>query len=85
MIDLYSINLSTPIITVADHWHEGGLGAAVLSTLAGNRRAPILASLAVTRLPHSGRSDQLLAEAGIDADGIPRTAHHIIRAGVPAG
>jgi hypothetical protein len=36
-------------------------------------------------MPHSGRSDQLLAEAGIDADDIARTAHHILRAGVPAG
>jgi hypothetical protein len=73
-----------PIITVEDHWHEGRLGKAVLSALARNGRAPVFASLALSRMPHSGRTDQLLSEAGIDANGIARIAD-ILRAGVPAG
>ena len=47
MIDLYSVKpidaetlrvaAATPIVTVEDHWPEGGLGEAVLSALAERR------------------------------------------------
>jgi transketolase len=62
------------IITVEDHWPEGGLGEAVLSALAQEGVAPSRSRLlAVTGMPHSGKPDEL-----VDAFGI--SARHIIEA-----
>ena len=61
------------IITVEDHYAEGGLGEAVASL---GLRPHILA---VTKMPHSGPADQLLAEQGIDAEGIVRTVKTFIK------
>jgi len=52
------------IITVEDHYAEGGLGEAVASL--GLRPCII----AVRKMPHSGPSEMLMAEQGIDTDGI---------------
>jgi transketolase len=89
VIDLYSIkpldeqtlrSLTTPIITVEDHWHEGGLGEAVLSALAGDDQRPAVVQLAVREMPHSGKPDELMREAGIDAAGIVGAARELVRA-----
>ena len=57
------------IVTVEDHWPEGGLGDAVLDALAdGDDRAPVV-KLAVREMPGSGTPDELLHDAGIDAAG----------------
>jgi transketolase len=62
------------IVTVEDHWPEGGLGEAVLSALAQAGVAPTRSRLlAVTGMPHSGKPDEL-----VDAFGI--SARHIIEA-----
>jgi transketolase len=62
------------IVTVEDHWPEGGLGEAVLSALAQEGVAPSRSRLlAVTGMPHSGKPDEL-----VDAFGI--SARHIIEA-----
>jgi transketolase len=83
VIDLYSIkpidadtlrSITSPIVTVEDHWIEGGIGEAVLTALAGSDSRPSVIQLAVTEMPHSGKPAELLAEAGIDADGIARAA-----------
>ena len=83
VIDLYSIkpldaetlrSLTCPIVTVEDHWAEGGLGEAVLSALGGPDERPPVVRLAVREMPHSGKPAELLAEAGIDADGIAAAA-----------
>jgi transketolase len=58
------------IITVEDHWSEGGLGEAVLSAFVGDPRPPTVLKLAVTEMPTSGKPDELLAAAGIDAAAI---------------
>src|ERR687897_957081 len=88
VIDLYSIKpidadtlrgLQMPIVTVEDHWPEGGLGEAVLSTLADLDEAPRLTKLAVRDLPHSGKPDQLLNAAGIDAEHIAEAARQLVR------
>ncbi len=88
VIDVYSIkpldtqmlhSLDMPIVTVEDHWHEGGLGEAVLTALATELRLPPVAQLAITQMPHSGHSEELLAEAGIDAAGIARAARQLIQ------
>ncbi len=63
------------IITVEDHWPEGGLGEAVLHAVsdaaeAGTTTAPVVKILGVTGMPTSGTPDELLHAAGIDADAI---------------
>ena len=83
IIDLYSIkpldvttlqkaaNETGIIITVEDHHPEGGLGDAVLSALASESCK--FCQLAVTGLPRSGPSEQLLDAFGINAKHIVRT------------
>jgi transketolase len=67
------------IITVEDHWAEGGLGDAVLAALAeadaldGVR----VRKLAVREMPMSGKPDELLHAAGIDADAIVAAAREL--------
>jgi transketolase len=88
VIDCYSVKpideetlrgLGTPIVTVEDHWPEGGLGEAVLSALAGLEEPPRVTKLAVRDLPHSGKPAELLAAAGIDADHIAEAARRLVR------
>lgn len=54
------------IITVEDHYPEGGLGEAVVSIV---NKCPVY-KLAVTKMPHSGKPEELLAEQWIDKNGI---------------
>jgi transketolase len=80
IIDLYSIKPldettlrkaareTGTIITVEDHYPEGGLGDAVASALAGEPCK--FRKLAVTGLPRSGPSAQLLDAFGINAANI---------------
>jgi transketolase len=58
------------LVTVEDHWAEGGLGDAVLSAFVGDTHPPTVVKLAVTEMPSSGKPDELLAAAGIDAEAI---------------
>ena len=58
------------IVTVEDHWAEGGLGDAVLEALAESDDRPPVHKLAVREMPTSGSPDELLHWAGIDAEGI---------------
>jgi transketolase len=60
------------IITVEDHYPEGGIGEAVASL---GLRPRILA---VRKMPHSGKPEELLAEQGIDAAGIINEVRKII-------
>jgi transketolase len=56
------------VITVEDHYIEGGLGDAVAGELSAS--GVKVHKLAVTELPRSGKADQLLAKYGINADAI---------------
>jgi transketolase len=58
------------VITVEDHWPEGGIGDAVLEALAAEQPHPIVVKLAVRSMPGSGTPAELLAAAGIDAEHI---------------
>jgi transketolase len=89
VIDLYSIkpldeetirSLTMPIVTVEDHFPEGGLGEAVLSALAQSAERPRLVQLAVREMPHSGKPAELLAAAGIDAEHIAAAARELVGA-----
>ncbi len=67
------------IVTVEDHWPEGGLGDAVLEALAETDDRPPVHKLAVREMPTSGSPDELLHWAGIDAEGIAGTARTLVR------
>jgi transketolase len=64
------------IVTVEDHWREGGVGAAVLDAFAGtdeqqpDAHPPTVVKLAVHHMPDSATPDQELDEAGINANAI---------------
>jgi transketolase len=94
VIDLYSIKpldretllaaaeaTDGRIVTVEDHWPEGGLGEAVLAAFADADERPRVVSLAVRELPSSGKADELLAAAGIDAGHIAAAARQLVAEG----
>ncbi len=97
VIDLYSVKpVDTATLTVAaretgrfvlveDHHPEGGLGEAVLEALAGLGLTGVAtAHLAVTIMPGSGTTKELLDAAGITADHIATAARRLIEGGEPA-
>jgi len=67
------------IVTIEDHWPEGGLGDAVLAALADTEEPPRVVSLAVREMPSSGTPAELLAAAGIDAEHIAAAARRLVR------
>ncbi len=91
VIDLYSIKpvdvetlvaaaeaTGGRIVTVEDHWAEGGLGDAVASALADTEQPPRVVKLAVREMPRSGKPAELLAAAGIDAEHIVAAATRLV-------
>jgi transketolase len=83
VIDLYSIKpldretllaaaeaTNGRVVTVEDHWAEGGLGEAVLAAFADAEIEIRAKVLAVREMPSSGKPAELLAASGIDADAI---------------
>jgi len=88
VIDLYSIKpidertlreaaqATKGIVTVEDHYAEGGIGEAVMSALATSR-APIY-SLAVKKKPKSGKPQELLDYENISQIGIVRKVKELI-------
>jgi transketolase len=91
VIDLYSIKpldratlhaaaeaTQGRLVTVEDHWPEGGLGEAVLATFADAEERPLVTVLAVRAMPSSGKPDELLAAAGIDAEHIAAAARLLV-------
>jgi transketolase len=67
------------MVVVEDHWPEGGLGDAVLSALADLDRPLHVVKLAPTAMPGSGRPEELLAQAGVDAASIAEAAAGLCR------
>lgn len=66
------------IITVEDHYPEGGLGEAVISALEQPCKFKIIA---VNKLPVSGKPSELLEYEGISKEGIVKTVREILGAG----
>jgi transketolase len=64
------------VLTVEDHYPEGGLGDAVAGELSGE--GVRVHKLAIMELPHSGKPDELLAKYGIDAAGIVKAVKGLI-------
>jgi transketolase len=67
------------IVTVEDHWPEGGLGDAVLGALAERGDRPPVLKLAVRDMPTSGKPAELMHAAGIDADAIVGAARSLAK------
>jgi transketolase len=91
VIDLYSVKpvdvatLRTAardtgrIVTVEDHWPEGGLGDAVLSAFTdGAILPPRVHKLAVQSMPASATPEEQLRAAGIDASAIVDAATSLV-------
>jgi transketolase len=72
------------VVTAEDHWPEGGLGEAVLSAFADADERPRVIQLAVHEMPTSGKPEELLAAAGIDAEHIAEAARRLVGAAVRA-
>ena len=68
------------LVTAEDHWPEGGLGEAVLSALADSGESFRVRKLGVEIMPGSGTPEELLREAGIDADAIAAAARELVGA-----
>ena len=90
MVDLYSIKPAISpryggggrrdrrIVTVEDHWPQGGLGDAVLDALAGGGPLPRVRKLAVRTMPTSATPAEQLRAAGLDAAAIADAALGLI-------
>ncbi len=82
VIDLYSVKPidadalvkaaeeTGAIVTVEDHWREGGIGEAVLAALAEHGASAAVRVLAVEDMPGSATPTELLRAAEIDAEAI---------------
>ncbi|MBW3642490.1 MAG: transketolase [Actinobacteria bacterium] len=68
------------VLTVEDHWPEGGLGDAVLEVFADTDDHTRIVKVAVREMPGSGKPDQLLATAGIDAEHIAEAVRKLVAA-----
>lgn len=80
-LDSYTIarearECNNTIITVEDHYSQGGLGQAVASALSDTNICVI--QLAVTELPRSGKPEELRAWAGIDVDAIIKKVKELV-------
>src|SRR5947208_7092026 len=97
VIDLYSVKPAageTPreaaeatggrVLTVEDHWPEGGIGDAVLEALSDGETPARVVRLAVRDMPGSGKPAELLAAARIDAAHIVEAARSLVAAPVAA-
>jgi transketolase len=96
VIDLYSVKPideatlreaardTGQIITIEDHWTQGGIGDAVLEVFAAmGSDHPRVTKLAVHHMPGSATPAQQLAEAGIDAPSLVQAVRELV--GAPAG
>ena len=67
------------VVTVEDHWPEGGLGDAVLSALAAaGEPLPVVTKLAVRSMPGSATPDEQLLMTGIDLASIATAAAELV-------
>jgi transketolase len=90
VIDLYSIKpidaetlqaaaeATGRIVTVEDHFPEGGIGDGVLAALAENGEQARVVKLAVREMPRSGKPAELLNAYGIDAEHIAAAARQLV-------
>ena len=92
VIDLYSVkpidvdalgragSETGAVVIAEDHWIDGGLGDAVLAALADAGVSAQVRKLGVRDMPGSGKPDELMREAGIDAEAIATAARELVGA-----
>jgi transketolase len=70
------------LVTVEDHWPEGGLGDAVLDAFTADGAGPLprVVKLAVRDMPASATPAEQLQAAGIDAEAIAAAVHALLAA-----
>ncbi|HJP71662.1 MAG TPA: transketolase [Candidatus Limnocylindria bacterium] len=73
------------LVTVEDHWPQGGIGDAVLEVFGDSDEHPRIVKLAVDHMPGSATPEQELAAAGIDAEHIAQAARRLVGAAATAG
>jgi transketolase len=68
------------VITVEDHWAEGGIGDAVLEALAaeGGELSGRVLKIGVTAMPESGSPEELRDWAGISATKISARVRELV-------
>ena len=66
------------VVTVEDHYPEGGLGDAVLASLA-TLRNNVVKKLAVTGVPRSGKPQEVIEAFGISASTIVQACQDILK------
>jgi transketolase len=66
------------IVTVEDHWPEGGIGEAVLAAFADADERSRVSIVAVREMPSSGKPKELLSAAGIDSEHIVQAVRELI-------
>ncbi|HEU4540265.1 MAG TPA: transketolase [Jiangellaceae bacterium] len=66
------------LVTVEDHWPEGGLGEAVRSVFSGDQTTPPIVSLAVSDMPASASPQEQLRDAGIDRSAIAEAVRRLV-------
>jgi transketolase len=89
VVDLYSVKpvdaaaltasvgeAGNVVLTVEDHYAEGGIGDAVRAALAGSRA--VVHSLAVREIPRSGTPRKLLERFGIGRGGIVARVRELV-------
>jgi transketolase len=67
------------LVTVEDHYHEGGLGEAVITALAEAGVPLSVRRLAVDRVPHSGKEAELLEAFGISAKHVVEAVDDLLK------
>lgn len=66
------------IVTVEDHYPEGGLGEAVLSAVAETRDI-VVRKIAVPKVPRSGSPEALLDYYGINTKNITKVVQEVLK------
>jgi transketolase len=67
------------VVTVEDHYREGGIGETVLAALAEAGVAVQAVHLAVDRVPHSGKEAELLEKFGISASHVVEAVERLAK------
>ena len=68
------------ILTVEDHYYEGGIGEAVSAAVVGEPGVTVT-RLAVSQVPRSGKPAELLKMFGIDKDAIVQAVKGLVTKG----
>lgn len=75
---LKAVKETRAVITVEDHYVTGGLGDAVLEVLSDRKSVPVY-KMGVTKIPRSGKPEELLEYEEIDAKAIVKKVKNFLK------